>query len=198
MLASEPAAKSEKMTITATAREKSESIRVGGKVNVQEDNDPERYLKMRHFLMLTLEELQDKNSSWHPVEGYRIYLSAQDRYYGFPRPEALFPLWIYEGELAPEFIDRQKSWKFYDRLPNCHTSLATLPEPVLQYLGGLATEKVSGSSARSSAVPPSAVTSIPGFDLSNPIFVEKTKITTPQRRAWGEVIKQLIKKVFGV
>jgi hypothetical protein len=91
-------------------------------------------LKTRLFLTLSLEELQDQNSSWIPVEGYRIYLSARHRYYGLRELTDIFPLWIYEGELAPEFLDRQKAWKFYDRLPGSFGSADTLPGPVARYL----------------------------------------------------------------
>jgi hypothetical protein len=93
-----------------------------------------QHLKSRLFLTLSLEEMQDQNSSWIPVEGFRIYLSARHRYYGLREMSDVFPLWIYEGELAPEFLDLQKSWKFYDRLPQAYNSLETLPAPVARYL----------------------------------------------------------------
>lgn len=99
-----------------------------------ETEDPERYLKMRLFLTLTLEELGDDNSSWHPLDGYRIYLSAQHRYYGLKNVDDIFPLWVYEGELAPEFLESKQAWKFYDRLPLSYTGWAGLPKPVEDFL----------------------------------------------------------------
>lgn len=100
-----------------------------------------QHLKSRHFLILSLEELQDQNSTWFPVEGYRIYLSARHRYYGLRDLNDIFPLWIYEGELAPEFLDQQKAWKFYDRLPQSYPGIHGLPAPVENHLRAMLGEK---------------------------------------------------------
>jgi hypothetical protein len=70
-----------------------------------------------------------------------VYLSARHRYYGLRELEEIFPLWIYEGELAPEFLDLQKAWKFYDRLPKSHGDIQGLPPPVAAYVRGLLGEK---------------------------------------------------------
>jgi hypothetical protein len=91
-------------------------------------------LKTRHFEIMPLEQLQDRESTWHPVDRYRAYLSAYHSYYGWKDPAELFPLWVYEGELAPQFLDQQKAWKFYDRLPMVHVELATLPPPVAKFV----------------------------------------------------------------
>lgn len=99
------------------------------------------HLKTRLFLTLSLEDLQDQNSTWIPVEGYRVYLSARHRYYGLRELEEIFPLWIYEGELAPEFLDLQKAWKFYDRLPESYGEILGLPPPVAAYVRTLLGEK---------------------------------------------------------
>jgi hypothetical protein len=95
--------------------------------NPPEPDDARRFLKTRHYLLMTLEQLGDRDSSWHPMGKHRVYLSAQHRYYGLKDPSQALPLWIYEGELAPEFIDEQASWKFYDCLPIRIDSLNALP-----------------------------------------------------------------------
>ncbi len=99
----------------------------------QKGND-RHALASRFFLLMTLKELNDQESSWHPTGRYRIYLSAHHRYFGLKDPSDVLALWIYDGELAPEFIDESQSWKFYDRLPVIVTVLDALPEEVLEYL----------------------------------------------------------------
>lgn len=156
--------------------------------------DPEHYLKMRHFLLLTLEELSDKNSSWYPIEGYRIYLSAQHRYYGFSRAEELFPLWIYEGELAPEFLDQQKSWKFYDRLPICYWGLAGLPEPVMRYLSVTISQNLpsqAGSEKKLAKAEPLA-------QGKAEIFAKAEKTKSSENHGWGSSLKRFFRKIFGL
>ncbi len=91
------------------------------------DSEGNRYLSTRFFVTLTLVELNDRNSSWQPVDRYRLYLAADHRYFGVKTSDSIFPLWVYEGELAPEFLDVQKAWKFYDRPPEAHHTFATLP-----------------------------------------------------------------------
>jgi hypothetical protein len=115
------------------------------------EKEPPQSLKMRAFHTMTLEELQDKNSSWHPVEGYRVYLAAEHRYYGAKNAGDLFPLWVYEGELAPEFLDLQKAWKFYDRLPVPHGSLEALPAAVARFLLDMTEKKASEPTAAAAA-----------------------------------------------
>jgi hypothetical protein len=154
-------------------------------------------LKMRHFLIMTLEELQDKNSSWYPVDGYRIYLSAQHRYYGFSKIEEIFPLWVYEGELAPEFLDPQNAWKFYDRLPTSHTSLATLPDAIGRYLAVALGAQQLMDAPRPIANAPEAE----GADLeqSSPEFILLRKAKQPPRkRPWREKLQRLIRKALGM
>ncbi len=136
----------EKTSIAATPKteEELERIRSESRLEQEQKNiqraqtnlaeESSLYLKMRLHFTRTLEELNDKNSSWHPIEGYRIYLSAQHRYYGVQSENDFFPLWVYEGELAPEFLDQQKAWKFYDRLPIAHQGFETLPPVVLDYV----------------------------------------------------------------
>jgi hypothetical protein len=104
---------------------------------------------------MTLEQLGDRDSSWHPVGRYRIYLSAEHRYYGLKDPGQVLPLWVYEGELAPEFLDEQRAWKFYDRLPVAITSLDTLPAEVMESIYricGLPTPKEGVASTLGAAV----------------------------------------------
>jgi hypothetical protein len=159
-------------------------------------------LKMRHFLIMTLEELQDKNSSWYPIDGYRIYLSAQHRYYGFSKPEEIFPLWIYEGELAPEFLDPQNAWKFYDRLPTSHASLATLPDAIRRYLAVALGAQQLVDAPPPIAAPPEAE----GVDQerSSPevLLLRQAKRLPrkrpPRKRSWREKIQRLIRKALGM
>lgn len=133
---------------------------VTGEARAKEDR---QHLKARHFLTLSLEDLNDQNSTWLPVEGYRIYLSAQHRYRGLREVTDIFPLWIYEGELPPEFLDQKKAWKFYDRLPKSYTSLEATPAPVAKYIlemKGAQAEEVKTTAAKpeGKAVAPEANT----------------------------------------
>lgn len=112
-------------TISATPSLKEEKTILSGKKAPEEE--AMSYLKKRHFVLMTLEQLQDKNSSWHPITSARVYLSAHHRYYGIKKLEELFPIWIYEGELAPEFLDQQQAWKFYDRPPTLYSKIQDIP-----------------------------------------------------------------------
>jgi hypothetical protein len=102
------------------------------------EEDGRQYLVSRYFVTRTLGELSDKESSWHPVGQYRVYLAAQARYFGIKHPRDLLPLWVYEGELAPEFLDESKAWKFYDRPPVAMANLESLPKEVEEFLYRLA------------------------------------------------------------
>lgn len=90
-------------------------------------------LSQRAFFIVSLAELNDQNSVWYPVDGYRIYLSAEARYKDFSKID-FFPLWIYQGELAPEFLEQEKAWKFYDRPPEVRADAQNLPEEILRFL----------------------------------------------------------------
>ncbi|MCO5144348.1 MAG: hypothetical protein M9962_14775 [Oligoflexia bacterium] len=109
----------------------SQNIIAPAKVVVSGNYEPRQeepiYLKSRHFIIKSLEELHDDNSTWHPMNKVRIYLSAKHRYFLKIKLEDLFPLWIYEGELAPEFLEKQKAWKFYDRPPILYPTIEHLP-----------------------------------------------------------------------
>jgi hypothetical protein len=118
------------------APKKSDDIRAG-----------DALLASRHFVILSLSELRDQNSSWHPVENYRIYLSANHRYYGVKHPGEIFPLWVYNGELAPEFLEGGRGWKFYDRGPELFYSLDSLPTTVANYVRKMAGLPEAGSEA---------------------------------------------------
>ena len=88
----------------------------------------------RNFLLKSLEELQDRNSSWERADKFRVYLSAADKYEGIREIADVLPLWIYQGELAPEFIEERKSWKFYDRGPVLCLELNHVPVAVMTML----------------------------------------------------------------
>lgn len=100
------------------------------------------FLKIRHFEILTLKQLDDDNSSWHPVDQFRVYLKAKHRYYGVKDVRDIFPLWIYSGELAPEFLEKEESWKFYDRPPKKYLIQDALPVAVARFIQKLA--QISG------------------------------------------------------
>ncbi len=119
---------------SAGAAKAEKETRVQGTGASAEEEDSRRYLKQRHFELMTLTQLGDRESSWHPVGRYRIYLAAQHRYYGLKHLQEALPLWIYDGELAPEFLDAQAAWKFYDRLPVAVASLESVPQEVMEYL----------------------------------------------------------------
>lgn len=131
------AKKSHAWTVKGKAGESDDSVTVKGSREKGAETPPsegQSLLASRLFLTMTLAELKDEESSWHPVDRYRVYLSARHRYYGVKDVEEYFPLWVYEGELAPEFLDKTRGWKFYDRLPEAHYSLESLPKPVAAYL----------------------------------------------------------------
>ncbi len=96
------------------------------------------FLKVRHFEILSLKDLDDENSSWHPVDQFRVYLKAKHRYYGVKDVREIFPLWIYSGELAPEFLEKEESWKFYDRPPKKYLLQDALPVAVARFIQKLA------------------------------------------------------------
>jgi hypothetical protein len=116
--------------IRIRAREEGDSSHGERKARAPGENP----LKYRHFVTMTLAELSDRDSSWHPMHRYRIYLSASHRYYGVKDPATLLPLWVYEGELAPEFLEDKRAWKFYDRYPELYSTLDTLPPVVLDQI----------------------------------------------------------------
>lgn len=101
------------------------------------------FLKVRHFEILSLKDLDDENSSWHPVDQFRVYLKAKHRYYGIKDVREIFPLWIYSGELAPEFLEKEQSWKFYDRPPKKFLLQDPLPVGVARFVQKLA--QISGN-----------------------------------------------------
>ncbi len=103
--------------------------------STQLDSD---FLKSRHFEILTLAQLNDKNSTWHPVDQFRVYFSAQHRYYGIKDVRDIFPLWIYSGELAPEYLEVEKAWKFYDRGPQRFLLNDPLPIAVARFIQKMA------------------------------------------------------------
>ncbi len=162
----------------------------------KEAGDSREFLKNRLFLLMTLAELGDKDSSWHPVGKYRVYLSAQHRYYGLPHPGEVLPLWIYEGELAPEFIDEKKCWKFYDRLPMAVYSVGEMPPEVAEQVYRMAgmpppgQDSVALGTATPSAGPAEGHTLLPGGGA------EEGFPHAPKKRGpWGRVM-DLVKKIF--
>ena len=103
--------------------------------------EEEASLKQRLSFVLTCAELGDQNSAWHPAGGHRIYLSAHHRYRGYRSLSELLPLWVYEGELPPEFLEGALAWRFFDRMPQRFDTLAALPPGLTAELlrpGGLA------------------------------------------------------------
>lgn len=162
-------------------------------------DESRRFLRDRLFLLMTLGELSDRDSSWHPVGKFRIYLSARHRYYGLPHPGDVLPLWIYEGELAPEFIDEQKSWKFYDRLPVAIFSLDTLPQEVAEYIYKMAGLEPPKAGAEPVVGPAKVTTkaSAPGVSVEgqNPDHYA-TEQAKGKRGLFGRV-KEIVKKVIG-
>lgn len=159
-----------------------------------------RLLQQRHYELMTLEQLSDNESSWHPAGPYRIYLSAQHRYYGLKQPVNALPLWIYEGELAPEFIDERRAWKFYDRPPVAIATLEELPLPVMEYLYRMCGLVVPPELA-ARAVNPGVVIVKGGAEswpqARDPRRQEKAAPDTPAPEgAWGR-IAAVVKKLFG-
>jgi hypothetical protein len=90
----------------------------------------------------TLAQLSDRDSSWHFAEKYRVYLSAVHGYGGLRDPREALPIWVYLGELDPEFLERDKAWRFYDRQPELFRTLVALPDEVAVFLYKLAKIRV--------------------------------------------------------
>ncbi|MGZ3670307.1 MAG: hypothetical protein ACXWR4_10405 [Bdellovibrionota bacterium] len=162
-----------------------------------EDQDARRFLKTRHYHLMTLAQLDDHDSSWHPAGRYRVYLSAQHRYYGLKDPQKVLPLWIYDGELAPEFIDEQKSWKFYDCLPIKVTSLDSLPLEALENIYRMCglpppSEKEQAKSGKSVVMIESAA----GAQARTKVDPYVPETAAPRTGAWGR-IKKAIKGLVG-
>lgn len=186
-----------KITIEGSTERIGEKVRVRSHTENESNNsrpnpEPqgESYLKYRHFVTMTLDELNDRDSSWHPVDRYRIYLSAQHRYYGVKNPHHLMPIWVYEGELAPEFLDDKKAWKFYDRYPDYYSRLETLPKPVLEHVfkaAGMVLPEFSKPAA-----PPAATTTVTSQTSAN----QNEKAPSPEEGIWGGVLG-FFKKLFG-
>lgn len=146
----------------------------------------EDFLKYRHFVTMSLEELNDRDSSWHPADKYRVYISAHQRYYRVKDPKAFLPLWVYEGELAPEFLEEKRAWKFYDRYPELYSTLDTLPPVVLEsiYLAAGILPPAEGTG-----------TSAPAREASIPVTPpEPPKSETPEESSWG--VLRFLKKLF--
>gem|GEM_PF-7104479 len=163
-----------------------------------EEDPSRRFLQNRLFMLMTLAELGDKQSSWHPVGTYRIYLSAQHRYYGLPHPAEVLPLWIYEGELAPEFIDEKKCWKFYDRLPASVYSLDSLPLEVLDYIYKMAGLPLP-EKFRLESVPTGGSNDVPLSQETNKTSksqVHDQPETTKETSAWDKLVS-FIRGIFG-
>ncbi|MGE3262886.1 MAG: hypothetical protein AB7K68_13980 [Bacteriovoracia bacterium] len=184
---------STRITVEGETSRSGEEIRIRALVE-QERNaarakksaEVEDFLKYRHFVTMSLEELNDRDSSWHPADKYRVYISAHHRYYRVKDPKAFLPLWVYEGELAPEFLEEKRAWKFYDRYPEIYATLDTLPPVVLESIyraaGILPPAEGTGTPA------PAAPAAIPV------IAPEPPKSETPEESSWG--VLRFLKKIF--
>lgn len=130
------------------------SIRVGGADRiVAQYYDP---IKKRPYFLFSLAELGDRDSIWYPLTVTRVYLSADARYKDSTKLQ-LFPLWIYTGILAPEFLEELKLWKFYDSPPlwiggidECKGELREFMEK-LMYSGFLIEEEIAHTLERMKA-----------------------------------------------
>ncbi|RYZ98721.1 MAG: hypothetical protein EOP11_20295 [Proteobacteria bacterium] len=78
---------------------------------------------------------------------------ARHRYYGFRHETELFPLWVYEGELAPEFLERESAWRFYDRKPMPYFNRAELPKGLAEELFRLMPSAEGAAKAAPALVP---------------------------------------------
>lgn len=125
--------------VSAGPRAATEEQNVIGGAKLRNEDDAS--VKQRLSFVLTCAELGDRNSAWHPAGAHRIYLSAHHRYRGYSSLSELLPLWVYEGELPPEFLESALAWRFFDRMPQRFDSLAALPPGLTAELlrpGGLA------------------------------------------------------------
>ncbi len=133
------------------------------------------------------------------VGKYRVYLSAQHRYYGLPHPGEVLPLWIYEGELAPEFITEKDSWKFYDRLPVAVFGLSSLPLEILEHIYQMAgmplpaDHKMPGAPAP--AATPGATPELPPLSEARDHYLPEKE--TKKEAGWGGLVSFIKKKIIG-
>ena len=61
--------------------------------------------------------------------------------------EELLPLWCFKGVAAPEFLEKDSRWRFYDRGPEKFLELDRVPIEVKDFLAGLKPKAEEGSSA---------------------------------------------------
>jgi len=163
-----------------------------------EESEGRSFLKQRHSQLMTLIELKDQESSWHPAGKHRIYLSAQHRYFGLKNPADALPLWVYEGELAPEFIEEKQAWKFYDRLPVAISTLDTLPADVLDHINRLC--GIDPDMPQKTTEPaPTKTGPAAGGELKIPKGKNRDHYEPekPKARGWRSVV-EFLRAIFGI
>lgn len=81
-----------------------------------------------------LDELPYADGVWTVAEQYYVYLATDSRYHGFQSFESLLPLWVYEGDIRPEFLKDTKRWRFAHRNAEPVKSVADIPPAVRRAL----------------------------------------------------------------
>jgi hypothetical protein len=101
----------------------------------------------RLTIVIEAKDLEDRNSSWYRCGEHRVYLSPEQVYRGVKNWKELLPLWAYEGDMSPEFIDHPPSWKFYDKAPVRFNKPETLPPSLAKGLNEMMSKSQSSESA---------------------------------------------------
>lgn len=129
------------LTSSGTISKPTESARTNRNLSISEKDVPSEqqnshpaFSSGRRYFLKTLTELHDRNSTWERADIYRIYIAGEHKYYGIKSIEDIFPLWIYSGESAPEFIESKQSWLFYDQPPFEVRTQSDLPQAVSAFL----------------------------------------------------------------
>ncbi len=92
------------------------------------------------------EELNVEGAAWEHSENYFICVGPEIKYRGFKEIAELLPIWIFNGEDKPEFLDKDKRWRFYEKEATKVESLADLPLEVSDFLNAMNDQLKSGLS----------------------------------------------------
>ncbi len=93
--------------------------------------------KGRLSFYLANNELGLKQPAWEKAGDWYVCVDVETKYRGYKSVEELLPLWCFKGSSAPERLEKDDRWRFYDREPERFDELASIPIEVKDYLAGL-------------------------------------------------------------
>lgn len=127
----------------------------------------------RTYFYRSEDEIPSSNRSWEPTENYYVCISGDTRYHGFESIESLFPIWIYAGKEVPEFIAKEKRWRFADEDVKACNAVKDIPFEVLDYLNKINPTKQIEEEAREEA--PESVEEKAQEEAPKPVETKKRK-----------------------